>query len=211
MNKIKVMNSNLSNKIAAGEVVETLMNVVKELVENRIDANSKNIKVELKESGVKQIKVVDDGVGMSKDDALNCLKRHATSKIYEDDDLFHIKTLGFRGEAIPSIASVSKMEIETSDGEEGTLIKIEGGNIKDTSSSSLRRGTAVTVKSIFYNTPARLKYLKSLHTELANITSYINRMALCYPNIKFKLINDDKELFSTDGSDNMLKVFMVLM
>ena len=206
MNKIKVMNSNLSNKIAAGEVVETLMNVVKELVENSIDAKSKSIKVELKESGIKKIKVTDDGVGMNREDAENCLKRHATSKIYEDDDLFHIKTLGFRGEALPSIASVSKMEIETSDEKEGTIITVEGGVIKKIESSSLRRGTTITVKDIFYNTPARLKYLKSLHTELANITSYINRMALCYPDIKFKLINDDKELFNTDGSGNALKV-----
>ena len=200
------MDKNLSNKIAAGEVVETLMNVVKELVENSIDAESNNIKIELKESGVKCIKVTDNGIGMNREDALNCLKRHATSKIYEDEDLFHIKTLGFRGEALPSIASVSKMEIETSDGNESTKITIEGGNVKDVSSSPLRKGTTITVTDIFYNTPARLKYLKSLHTELANITSYINKMALCYPNIKFKLINDDKELFNTDGSGNVLKV-----
>lgn len=206
MNKIKVMDSNLSNKIAAGEVVETLMNVVKELVENSIDAKSNFIKVELIESGVKSIKVTDDGIGMNKEDALNCLKRHATSKIYTGEDLFHIKTLGFRGEAIPSIASVSKMELETSDENEGTKIYIEGGEIKNIESSPLRRGTKIEVKDIFYNTPARLKYLKSLHTELANITSYINRMALCYPSVKFKLINDDKELFNTDGCGNTLKV-----
>ena len=206
MSKIKVMNTNLSNKIAAGEVVETLMNVVKELVENSIDAESNYIKIELVESGVRSIKVIDDGIGMNKEDALNCLKRHATSKIYDDEDLFHIKTLGFRGEALPSIASVSKMTIETSDEKEGTKLYIEGGVIKEESDAPLRRGTEITVQDIFYNTPARLKYLKSLHTELANITSYINRMALCYPNIKFKLINDDKELFNTDGSGNTLKV-----
>ena len=206
MNKIKVMDSNLSNKIAAGEVVETLMNVVKELVENSVDAESKNIKIELVESGTREIKVVDDGTGMSREDAEKSLKRHATSKIYEDDDLFHINTLGFRGEAMPSISSVSKMEIETSDGKEGTKILVEGGTIKEITSAPLRKGTTVTVKDVFYNTPARLKYLKSLHTELANITSYINRMALCYPNIKFKLMNDNRELFNTDGSGNVLKV-----
>lgn len=206
MDKIKVMDINLSNKIAAGEVVETLMNVVKELVENSIDANSNNITIKLIESGVKLIEVLDDGIGMTKNDCLNSLKRHATSKIYTDEDLFHIKTLGFRGEAIPSIASVSKMTIETSDENEGTIITTEGGNVVDISSAPLRRGTKITVTDIFYNTPARLKYLKSLHTELANITSYVNRMALCYPDIKFKLINDDKVLFQTDGSGNILKV-----
>ena len=143
MNKVRVMDITLSNKIAAGEVVESLMNVVKELVENSIDAKARNIKVELKESGVKQIKVVDDGIGMNREDATLALKRHATSKIYEDDDLFNIKTLGFRGEALPSIASVSKMVVETSDGDEGTKILLEGGKTKDIQSSNLRQGTLI--------------------------------------------------------------------
>lgn len=206
MNKVRVMDITLSNKIAAGEVVESLMNVVKELVENSIDAKARNIKVELKESGVKQIKVVDDGVGMNREDATLALKRHATSKIYEDDDLFNIKTLGFRGEALPSIASVSKMILETSDGDEGTKILLEGGKTKDIQSSNLRQGTLIEVNDLFFNTPARLKYLKNLHTELANITSYLNRMALCYPDIKFSLVNDDRKLLNTDGSGNLLKV-----
>ena len=206
MSKIKIMDTTLSNKIAAGEVVETLMNVVKELVENSIDAGARNIKVILKESGVKQIKVVDDGAGMNREDALLALKRHATSKIYSDEDLFNIHTLGFRGEALPSIASVSKMVLETSDGESGTKILVCGGKEEDVQDSSLRRGTLIEVNDLFYNTPARLKYLKSLHTELANITSYINRMALCYPNIKFSLVNDERGLLSTDGSGNVLKV-----
>ena len=205
-NKIKVMDTNLSNKIAAGEVIETLMNVVKELVENSIDADSKTIKVELKESGTKEITVTDDGIGMNKEDAINCLKRHATSKLYTDEDLFHIETLGFRGEAIPSIASVSKMTIETSNEEEGTIVEVEGGIIKNTSSHHLRKGTKITVKDIFYNTPARLKYLKNLHTELANISFYITKMALSRPDIKFILTNNDKVLLNTDGSGNMLKV-----
>ena len=205
-NKIKVMDTNLSNKIAAGEVIETLMNVVKELVENSIDADSKTIKVELKESGTKEITVTDDGIGMNKEDAINCLKRHATSKLYTDEDLFHIETLGFRGEAIPSIASVSKMTIETSNEEEGTIVEVEGGIIKNTSSHHLRKGTKITVKDIFYNTPARLKYLKNLHTELANISFYITKMSLSRPDIKFILTNNDKVLLNTDGSGNMLKV-----
>ncbi len=206
MNKIKVMDINLSNKIAAGEVVETLMNVVKELVENSIDASASSIKINLLEAGTKEITVIDDGVGMSGDDAKNCLKRHATSKLYNDEDLFHISTLGFRGEALPSIASVSKMKIETSDGNEGTLVEIEGGIIKEISSSSLRIGTKIEVRDIFYNTPARLKYLKNLHTELANIVFYVTKMALSYPSIKFVLTNNDKVLLNTDGSGNLLKV-----
>ena len=170
--KIKVMSTNLSNKIAAGEVVEQLLNVVKELVENSIDAKSTTIKVDLEESGTKKITVTDDGIGMNKADALNCLKRHATSKLYTDEDLFHIHTLGFRGEAIPSIAAVSKMTIETSDAEEGTYIYIEGGEIKENKSSHLRKGTKISVEDIFYNVPARLKYMKNIHTELSNITFY---------------------------------------
>ena len=195
-NKIKVMDTNLSNKIAAGEVVETLMNIVKELVENSIDAEAKTIKINLIESGTKEISVTDDGIGMNKEDAVNSLKRHATSKLYTDEDLFHIETLGFRGEALPSIASVSKMTIETSNGEEGTIIEIEGGNIISTSSSHLRKGTKITVKDIFYNTPARLKYLKNLHTELANISFYVTKMALSRPDIKFILTNNEKVLIN---------------
>lgn len=206
MNKIKVMDINLSNKIAAGEVVETLMNVVKELVENSIDAGSSFIKIDLIDSGTKEISVSDDGIGMNREDAVNCLKRHATSKLYNDEDLFHIDTLGFRGEALPSIASVSKMKIETSFEEIGTTVIISGGNIDKVESSPLRTGTKITVEDIFYNTPARLKYLKNLHTELANITSYVTKMALSYPNIKFNLTNNDKKLLSTDGSGNLLKV-----
>ena len=205
-NKIKIMDTNLSNKIAAGEVVETLMNVVKELVENSIDAESHVIKVDLIESGTKEISVTDDGIGMTKDDAVNSLKRHATSKLYTDEDLFHIKTLGFRGEALPSIASVSKMIIETSNEEEGTIVEVEGGSIINVSSSHLRKGTKITVKDIFYNTPARLKYLKNLHTELANISFYLTKMALSRPDIKFILTNNDKILLNTDGSGNLLKV-----
>lgn len=200
------MSENLSNKIAAGEVIESLMNVVKELVENSIDAKATTIKVELKEAGLKSIRVTDDGIGMDHDDALKCFYRHATSKLYNDDDLFNIKTLGFRGEAIPSIASVSKMTIKTSDGTSGTEIVNSGGNIISVDDSDLRVGTIITVEDIFYNTPARLKYLKSSYTELANITNYLNKMALSNPNIKFILKNDDKEILNTFGNGNLLKV-----
>ena len=206
MNIIKVMSDDLSNKIAAGEVVESLMNIVKELVENSIDAGASVIKIYLMESGIKSIKVVDDGKGMSREDCKNSILRHATSKLYSKDDLFNINTLGFRGEALPSIGSVSKMTISTSDGEESTLLEVTGGVITNCSSTDLRRGTSISVCDIFYNTPARFKYLKSLHTELANILNYVNKMALANPSISFYLENDSKVLLNTDGSGNLLKV-----
>ena len=206
MNIIKIMSDDLSNKIAAGEVVESLMNIVKELVENSIDAGASIIKIYLKESGIKSIKVVDDGKGMSREDCKNSILRHATSKLYTKEDLFNINTLGFRGEALPSISSVSKMNISTSDGESSTLLEVTGGTITNCSSADLRRGTSISVCDIFYNTPARFKYLKSLHTELANILNYVNKMALANPSISFYLENDSKVLLNTDGSGNLLKV-----
>ena len=206
MNIIKVMSDDLSNKIAAGEVVESLMNIVKELVENSIDAGASVIKIYLMESGIKSIKVVDDGKGMSREDCKNSILRHATSKLYSKDDLFNINTLGFRGEALPSIGSVSKMTIATSDEESSTLLEVTGGVITNCSSTDLRRGTSISVCDIFYNTPARFKYLKSLHTELANILNYVNKMALANPSISFYLENDSKVLLNTDGSGNLLKV-----
>ena len=206
MSKIEVMSEDLSNKIAAGEVVERCMNVVKELVENSIDAKSTSIKIELCDSGVSEITVTDDGIGMDKDDAILCFSRHATSKLHCLNDLFNIASLGFRGEALPSIASVSNVTLKTSNGKVGTLVKINGGELESVTDCDLRCGTIITVSNLFYNTPVRLKYLKSLYAELANITDYINKMALAYPNIKFVLINNDKELLNTDGSGNLLKV-----
>ena len=206
MSKIEVMSEDLSNKIAAGEVVERCMNVVKELVENSIDAKSSSVKIELKDSGVLEIVVTDDGIGMDKNDAVLCFSRHATSKLHTLNDLFNISSLGFRGEALPSIASVSNIVLKTSNGKEGTLVKINGGTIESVEDCDLRKGTIIKVSNLFYNTPVRLKYLKSLYAELANISDYINKMALAYPNIKFVLINNDKELLNTDGSGNLLKV-----
>ncbi len=206
MSKIEIMNEDLSNKIAAGEVVEKTMNVVKELVENSIDAKASEIRIELIDSGIKEITVIDNGIGMDKDDAVMCFSRHATSKLHNINELFNIASLGFRGEALPSIASVSKVTLKTSNGEVGTTVKINGGKIESVDSSDVRQGTMISVSNLFYNTPVRLKYLKSLYTELANITEYVNKMALAYPNIKFTLINNDKELLSTDGSGNLLKV-----
>ena len=206
MSKIEVMNEDLANKIAAGEVVEKTMNVVKELVENSIDAKASMIKIELIDSCVAEIKVTDDGIGMDKDDAILCFSRHATSKLHNLNDLFNIASLGFRGEALPSIASVSQVTLKTSNGITGTLVKINGGKTVSVEECDIRKGTSITVSHLFYNTPVRLKYLKSLYTELANITDYVNKMALSYPNIKFILINNSKELLNTDGSGNLLKV-----
>ena len=206
MSKIKVMDEVLANKIAAGEVVEKTMNVVKELVENAIDAESTEIKIELIDSGVKEIKVTDNGIGMDEEDAIMAFQRHATSKLTKLDDLFYIESLGFRGEALPSIASVSNVTLKTSNGEIGTLITISGGHDLKVERSDLQKGTTITVQDLFYNTPVRLKYLKNLYVELAHTVEYLNKMALSYPNIKFTLINNDKVLLQTDGNGDLLKV-----
>ena len=206
MSKIKQMDEILANKIAAGEVVERCSSVVKELVENSIDAKSSEIKIELIEAGTKEIKVTDDGIGMDEEDAVLAFQRHATSKIKNEDDLFHITTLGFRGEALASIASVSHVHLETSTGDVGTEVNISGGKIESVKKSIARQGTQIIVKDLFYNTPARLKHLKSLYTELASITDYVNKIALSHPDIKFVLTNNDSVLLNTDGSGNLLKV-----
>ncbi len=205
MSKIKVMSENLANKIAAGEVVEKCSSIVKELCENSIDAKAKNIIINLEEGGKKSIEVIDDGVGMDPEDALLAFQRHATSKIYKDDDLFFIDTLGFRGEALPSIASVSRVELKTSDGETGTHIIIEGGKVLENSSSSLKKGTSIKITNLFYNTPARLKYLKSETSELASCTSFVERLALSHPNISFLLTHQNHFIVKTSGSGDLLK------
>lgn len=202
---IKLMDEILSNKIAAGEVVERISSVVKELVENSIDAKSNYIKVELLESGMKEIKITDNGVGMDHDDAIMCFNRHATSKIIDESDLYHIHTLGFRGEALASIASVSEVTLITSTGDVGTTVNIKGGKVIDVSNSDARIGTVIKVNNLFYNTPARLKHLKSLYAELASVMEYMNKIALSHPEIRFSVYNDQKELLKTDGSNNLLK------
>lgn len=206
MSKIRVMSELLSNKIAAGEVVEKVVSIVKELVENSVDAGATTIKVDLKESGLREIVVTDNGIGMDHEDAVLAFQRHATSKLYTDDDLFSIKSLGFRGEALPSIAAVSEVILKTCQNEVGTLIHIKGGKILEEKKSDARIGTSIIVTNMFYNTPARLKHLSSVYAELANVTEYLNKMALSYPKIKFILTNDEKELLNTDGSGNLLKV-----
>ena len=206
MGKIKIMDDNLANKIAAGEVVEKCVSVVKELVENSIDAGSDEIKIEVKEAGTKLIKVTDNGSGMEHSDALLAFQRHATSKLLDEIALFRISSLGFRGEALPSIASVSKVTLKTSTGGVGTKIEIDGGKLIEDVPADARRGTQIEVKNLFYNTPARLKYLNSIYSELANVCEYVNKIALSYPEKKITLISDDKVILNTDGSGNLLKV-----
>ena len=206
MSQIKVMDEVLANKIAAGEVVEKTMNVVKELVENSIDAKSTEIFISLIDSGVKEIKVEDNGIGMDKEDAALAFSRHATSKLKDLDDLFNISSLGFRGEALPSIAAVSNVILQTSKDGVGTKVYISGGKDLKVENSDLSKGTTITVRNLFYNTPVRLKYLKNLYTELANTVEYIDKMALSYPNIKFRLTNNGSKLIETSGTGDLLKV-----
>lgn len=205
MSVIKEMSENLANKIAAGEVIEKCSSVVKELVENSIDANATIIKVSLEKGGLSKITVTDNGIGMDHTDALMCFKRHATSKIYRDDDLYFINTLGFRGEALPSIASVSEITLITTKKEVGTKIVIKGGKVLTDELADARIGTKVTVENLFYNTPARLKYLKSENTELNNIVTFIEKLAMAKPNISFTLTNNDNIIVKTSGSNDLLK------
>ena len=205
MSVIKVMSENLANKIAAGEVVEKCSSAVKELVENSIDAHAKNIKIELIKGGLTEITVIDDGHGMDEEDALMCFMRHATSKIYKDDDLFFIDTLGFRGEALPSIASVSEVVLETCKKDVGTYVHIKGGEVLEKKLGSARIGTKITITNLFYNTPARLKYLKSEQSELSSIVNFIEKLSLAKPNIAFSLTNNGKTLIKSSGSNNLLK------
>lgn len=203
--KIRVMSENLANKIAAGEVVEKCASVVKELVENAIDAGSTHIKVNLEDGGIKKIEVIDDGSGMDRDDACLAFARHATSKIYKDDDLYFIETLGFRGEALASIASVSEVNMLTCSGEVGTHIHIKGGLMDLVEDAQARIGTTITITNLFYNTPARLKYLKSEVTEANNCIRYIEKLALSKPDIAFTLTNNDRVVVKSSGSGNLLK------
>lgn len=208
MSKIRVMSENLANQIAAGEVVERVVSIVKELVENAIDAGSTEISVYLKESGLREIVITDNGIGMDRDDAVIAFKRHATSKLYSVDDLFSITSLGFRGEALPSIASISEVELKTCyKGEDvGTYLHLKGGELLLLDSIASRVGTSIKITNMFYNTPARLKHLSSSYAELSQVIEYLNKMALSRPDIRFKLVNDEKELIVTLGSGNMLKV-----
>lgn len=201
MGKIKELETSLANKIAAGEVVERPSSVVKELLENAIDAQATEINIEVEQSGVSSIRVVDNGTGIAQEDLGLVFHRHATSKIVADDDLFHIRTLGFRGEALASISSVAKVTLKTcTDNENGHEIYAENGKIIHQKPAKAKKGTDIQVDSLFYNTPARLKYIKSLYTELGKITDIVNRMAMSHPEIRISLVSDGKKLLSTNGS-----------
>lgn len=207
MGKIHQLDEKLSNMIAAGEVVENMASVVKELIENAIDANADNIAIDLSESGLRRIRIEDNGEGMDESDLQMAFKRHATSKIKTSHDLHHIASLGFRGEALPSIASVSHMTLESSTSDDiGHKITVNNGLIESQSDGRAKRGTTVIVNNLFYNTPARLKHLKSAEKELSFIIDVCNRMALSHPQIAFSLSNDQKSMLKTTGDGDVLKV-----
>ncbi|EKL5955364.1 DNA mismatch repair endonuclease MutL [Listeria monocytogenes] len=201
----------LSNKIAAGEVVERPASVVKELVENAIDAGSTVIDILVEEAGLNKITIIDNGSGIEEEDVATAFLRHATSKIKNEADLFRVHTLGFRGEALPTIASVSHLAMETSTGEtKGTSISLEGGKIIEQKSGHARKGTQIEVSQLFFNTPARLKYLKSLPTELGNITDILNRLALAHPDISFRFSHNGKPLLQTNGNGDLRQVIAAI-
>lgn len=212
MTQIRILPEILSNKIAAGEVVERPASVVKELVENALDSESTRIAVEVEKGGRSLIRVSDNGAGMSHDDALLAIERYATSKIYCHEDLFAIKTLGFRGEALPSMAAVSRFTLVTRDSrsDAGTEIIIEGGKIKKVSAIGAPVGTMVVVKQLFYNTPARRKFLKGIQTEMGHITDVIAGMALGKPEVQFRLLHNDHPIKNwikvADPSDRVIDV-----
>ncbi|MBK4203038.1 DNA mismatch repair endonuclease MutL [Bacillus subtilis] len=211
MAKVIQLSDELSNKIAAGEVVERPASVVKELVENAIDADSTVIEIDIEEAGLASIRVLDNGEGMENEDCKRAFRRHATSKIKDENDLFRVRTLGFRGEALPSIASVSHLEITTSTGEgAGTKLVLQGGNMISESRSSSRKGTEIVVSNLFFNTPARLKYMKTVHTELGNITDVVNRIALAHPEVSIRLRHHGKNLLQTNGNGDVRHVLAAI-
>lgn len=206
-NPILILSDELSNMIAAGEVVERPLSVVKELVENSIDAKASSIKIELQDSGLKSIKVIDNGLGISKEEIPIAIKRHATSKISSKNDLFSITSLGFRGEALPSIASVSKMRITSSiDGSHGYFYEFISGKINDEGIIAYPRGTKIEVFDLFYNTPARYKHLSNLSQELSQIMNYINRLVIAYPTLALSISNNDRLLLQTLGDNDISNI-----
>src|SRR5512142_76610 len=196
MGRIRVLPDQVANKIAAGEVVERPASVVKELLENSLDAGASDFRVEVESGGRRLIRIVDDGCGMLRDDALLAFERHATSKLRDVKDLLSIATLGFRGEALPSIGSVSRLLLETRSREEttGTRIEIAGGKILSCTETALGGGTAITVRDLFYNVPARRKFLRTEQTELAHIASLVTHYSLAQPDKTFRLTSSGSEL-----------------
>ncbi len=205
MQKIKILPEILSNKIAAGEVVQRPASIVKELVENSLDAKSSKITIKIVQGGKSLIQISDNGTGMEKDDALLSLERYATSKIYSDNDLFSISTLGFRGEALPSIASVSKFTLTTryEQSDTGTKIEVYGGKIKNVTETGAPKGTMISVSSLFYNTPARKKFLKTVNTEAGHIFETIASIALAWPEVQFELYHNNRLIYHWQKAQNL--------
>lgn len=211
LGKIHELDSVLANQIAAGEVIERPASIIKELVENSLDAQSQRIDIIVTKAGLDEIRVIDDGSGIARDDVKEAFHRHSTSKISTRRDLFRVHTMGFRGEALPSIASVADVVMNTSTGgDSGTMIHLRGGQIKDFTSAPARRGTDVTVHELFYNTPARLKYLKSPHTELSRMVDIINRLALANPDVAISFTHDGNELFRSAGNGKAQQVIAAI-
>lgn len=211
MSKIRVLPDDIANRIAAGEVVERPASIVKELIENSLDAGATRIAVDVEEGGRRRIRVTDNGIGMAPEDAPTCLLRHATSKLYDPDDLFSIKTLGFRGEALPSIASVSRLTLETqADDAIGTAIEIAGGTITSRREGAFPRGTQITVEDLFYNVPARRKFMRSESYELSQITTYCTHYTLAFPEIHFSLKSGAFEVMSAPAvADFRERIFQI--
>ena len=204
--KIKILDEHMINLIAAGEVIERASSVVKELVENAIDAGATKIDVSLVDSGIKEIIVSDNGCGMNEQEMKMAILPHATSKIKNDNDLFSIHTLGFRGEALASIVAVSNVKIKSSDGTRGTMLGLKAGVITSEAYIGYPRGTEIQVRNLFFNTPARLQNLKSENVELSYVVDYVCKIAMACPKIAFKLTNNDNVLFQSFGNGNVLEV-----
>ncbi|HXC62565.1 MAG TPA: DNA mismatch repair endonuclease MutL, partial [Nitrospiria bacterium] len=202
--RIQILPETLINLIAAGEVVERPASVAKELVENAMDAGSRCITIEVEDGGKRLIRVTDDGEGMSREDALLAFQRHATSKIKTDADLEAIATMGFRGEALPSIGSVSKIRLITRQAgdEVATKLVLEGGNMKEVAEAASPPGTMIEVAQLFYNTPARRKFLKAAGTELAHISGLVTELALAHPHLEFRFLQDGKSVFHFPGAED---------
>ena len=206
MAKIHVLSEHLTNMIAAGEVVERPAGIVKECVENSIDAQATVIEVEVYQGGIERIIITDDGCGMDHEDAHLAFMRHATSKMHSEEELFNIQTMGFRGEALPSIASVAQVELQTSDGKEGTLLRYNYGSLDVDETCNCPRGTKLDVSGLFVKTPARFKHLKSISYEFSIIADLMNKMALSHPEIRFKLSHDGRVVFQTSGNKDIQEI-----
>ncbi len=211
MGKIHELNNVLANQIAAGEVIERPASIIKELVENSLDARSKRIDIVVTKAGLGELRVIDDGDGIAAEDVKEAFKRHATSKISTRQDLFRVQTMGFRGEALPSIASVADVVMTTATGgASGSMIHFHGGELKDFQAAPARRGTDVKVSELFFNTPARLKYLKSPQTELSRMVDIINRLALANPDVAISFTHDGREMFRSAGNGNVQQVIAAI-